>query len=284
MCGKACVDVEYLRRHVAKSHRSSTEEYVLRFELNGITPICKCGCGQSVTWHQPSKRFNEYVHGHHAQFRRKSDEEKSKIGRANAINMTRYMQEHPEIATLRGQQLMTGATPESKHRATLGMKRFWSSDSPETKAARSAASHRAIDLLSQGKIGPQAPFKRTWMTNPFTGKEELMHSSWEAAFLDKCYKEQYPVTKVHDLKIPYIAPDGSEHIYIPDFIGLEDKDVFEVKGHMTATDVAKLNALIDWAKENDHQVVFWRPDGWEILWSPDPNFNFKGYLSFDGCV
>ena len=255
MCGKECVDVEYLRRHVAKSHRSSTEEYVLRFELNGVLPICKCGCEQTVTWHQPSKRFNEYVHGHHAQFRRKSDEEKAKIGKANSINMIRYMS-NPEHAKLKSEQLRRGWTPETRGKIAASVHRFWSSDSPETKSARHAASLRAIDLLSQGKIGPQAPFKRVWMTNPFTGEEEYMHSSWETAFLEKCYKEQYPVTKVHDLKIPYVAHDGTDHFYVPDFIGLEENVVFEIKGMLRENDDRKLAALQQWADTNAYEVVF----------------------------
>lgn len=79
ICEKHCVDLEFLRRHVAKSHKISTKDYVLMFELNGVIPRCLCGCSNVVTWHQPSKRFNTYVHGHHAQFRRKSEEEKQKL-------------------------------------------------------------------------------------------------------------------------------------------------------------------------------------------------------------
>lgn len=242
ICEKLCVDLEFLRRHVAKSHRVTTKEYVLRFELKGISPVCNCGCGKIVTWHQSTKRFNEYVHGHHAQFRRKTDSEKAKIGQANSVNMKRYMKEHPDVVKQKISQLMSGRTNETYEKVSRSVRAFWSSDSPLTHQRRREASDRAIVLLEQNKIGPRAPFKCCWHDNPFTGKEEYMHSSWETSFLMRCINDGYPVTKQHGIVIDYQQSDGTWHRYLPDFKAIEENVLFEVKGVMTENDELKLRA------------------------------------------
>ena len=93
------------------------------------------------------------------------------------------------------------------------------------------------------------------MTNTFTGKDEWMHSSLEAAFLDRCILEGYPVTNAHGLRITYVSHDGTEHQYVPDFVALHEHVVFEVKGLMREDDDRKLVALREWAIANGREVV-----------------------------
>lgn len=109
---------------------------------------------------------------------------------------------------------------------------------------------RACDLLEQGKIGPQAPYKTEWKMNPFTGKEEYMHSSWETRFLDQCIERGVPITKQHNVRIPYVDPNGQERIYIPDFLTLDGKMLYEVKGYTTDVDYEKWNALTQWCLQH----------------------------------
>lgn len=118
-------------------------------------------------------------------------------------------------------------------------------------------SERACDLLEQGKIGPQAPYKAEWKLNPFTGREEYMHSSWETRFLDECVERGIPVTKQHGIRIPYVDPNGLERMYIPDFITLDSRVIYEVKGYETEVDREKWRATLRWCLDNDtrHEVV-----------------------------
>ncbi len=252
-CSDVFNSVEQVRRHL-RSHSMTTQEYSLKWDHGNMVPTCKCGCGQETTWNIALKDYAGFVHGHHAWGRKKSNEEKRKIGDKNRANMKRYMQEHPDVAQQRGRDLWSGMTPEAKQRGIDGMKRFWSSDSELTRQRRDEASLRAVALLEENKIGPRAPFRQMWVDNPFTGKAEYMHSSWETAFLTRCIAEGYPVTKQHGIVIDYQQIDGSWHRYVPDFKALEEDVLFEVKGNLTENDELKLRA----AEALGHEVVLVR--------------------------
>lgn len=250
-CGEECSSDEFLRRHVRR-HKMTAQEYSLKWVYDGKVPLCKCGCGKETSWNNARKAYAEFVLGHHAWGRKKSDEEKRAIGAANSVNMTRFMTEHPEYAKEKGRQLRSTWTPEKEANRIAATRRAYAN---LTSEQRQRFRDHALRLLDEGLIGPQAPFKTEWVVNPFTERKEYMHSSWETSFLDRCIKEGYPVSKTHDLRIPYMAHDGSEHVYVPDFVALEDKVVFEIKGLMRENDDAKLQALDEWADRNGYEVV-----------------------------
>lgn len=138
------------------------------------------------------------------------------------------------------------------------MRRFWSSGSPLSRQRRKEASDRAVVLLEQGIIGPQAPFKAEWVENPFTGRKEYMHSSWETSFLSACVAAGLPVTKSHSVRVPYVGLDGTDHVYVPDFVTLDrwaDRTLYEVKGQRTPTDDLKEAACQRWCDDNGHKLV-----------------------------
>ncbi len=236
------------------------QEYSLKHHYDNVEPICKCGCGQKTAWNVASKGYAEFVLGHHAWGRKKSDDEKRRIGEKNSENMKRYMESHPDVAKQRGLDLNSGMTPEARERGIAGMKRFWSSNSPLTHQRRREASDRAVILLGENKIGPRAPYKQMWVDNPFTGKAEFMHSSWETNFLMRCIGEGYPVTKEHSIVIDYQQADGSWHRYLPDFKSIEENVLFEVKGNMTENDKLKLDA----ARSAGYEVVLVRDSYSEV--------------------
>lgn len=140
-------------------------------------------------------------------------------------------------------------TPEIRKRSAKTNAENW--QKPESAAKRKLQTERAIILLEQGKIGPQAPYKAEWKLNPFTGKEEYMHSSWESRFLDECVEQNVPVTKQHGVRIAYTDPNGLERTYIPDFLTLDGKTLYEVKGYETETDREKWHATMSWCLAND---------------------------------
>jgi hypothetical protein len=48
--------------HISQTHNISVEDYILKYEFNGVHPTCKCGCGSPVT----IRRYDvmDYVDGH----------------------------------------------------------------------------------------------------------------------------------------------------------------------------------------------------------------------------
>ena len=239
-CSKEFDSYESILRHV-KTHGMKACDYVLKWKYDNKTPLCHCGCSQNTGWNVAKRDFTKFIHGHHATGRIKSDEEKAKIGKKNAVNMKRWMSMHPEVAKKKLKQLESGRTSDTYRKVSESIHQFWAT-SPEAASLRKEASDRAVKLLEQGLIGPHAPFKTEWKLNPFTGAEEFMHSSWETAFLDACVSRGHRVTKVHGITIPYTHPDGSARTYVPDFLAPDDGILYEVKGRHDEVDDAKWEA------------------------------------------
>jgi hypothetical protein len=147
--------------------------------------------------------------------------------------------------------------PEKNMNLREGQRRGWSND-PERKAD---LLRRNFEMLEAGLIGPHAPFKTQWILNPFTGKEEFMHSSWETSFLESCISRGHRVTKAHGITIPYSHPDGTVHTYVPDFYAFDDSVLYEVKGRHDEVDTAKWDAAAAFCEEKG-----WR---FEVLFQDD---------------
>lgn len=54
-----------ISQHYRKTHGMKSEDIRILVYNNGITPVCKCGCGADVTWNHKEDRFNSYKHGHY---------------------------------------------------------------------------------------------------------------------------------------------------------------------------------------------------------------------------
>jgi len=245
-CDKEVDSVEFLFRHL-RTHSISSKDYILKWKYGGKIPLCVCGCNGKNNWNVALRDFTRFIQGHHATGRIKSDEEKAKIGSKNAENMKRWMAKHPEVAKRKIKELQKGRTPEVYKRISESVHRFWAT-SPFAATLRKEASDRAVRLIAENKIGPQAPYKREYKFNPFTNQEEYMHSSWETAFMDTCIARGYPVTKDHGITIPYTHPDGSQRTYVPDFYAFDDRVLYEVKGRHDDVDEAKWEAADVWCK------------------------------------
>ena len=240
-----------LASHVLSAHGTSYESYLLEHDFNNIKPKCECGCGMDVPFSRSQgMRFLRYIHGHSARIEgRLTAESKAKIGEKNRENLKKMFENNPELGPARNRSLNSGITPEVRKRSAKTNAENW--QKPESAEKRKLQTERAINLLEQGKIGPQAPYKAEWKLNPFTGKEEYMHSSWETRFLDECIERNIPVTKQHGIRIPYVDPNGLERTYIPDFLTLDGKTLYEVKGYESETDREKWHATMTWCLHND---------------------------------
>lgn len=67
ICGTHCKNRKSLAMHLSKRHKEyNTEKYTLKFKLNDVPLLCKCGCGKETNWSGAKARFNQYVTGHNS--------------------------------------------------------------------------------------------------------------------------------------------------------------------------------------------------------------------------
>jgi hypothetical protein len=248
ICGKQFIR---LAAHVSSAHEIAYDSYLLKYEFGGVNPKCACGCGRDTPFSRSQgMRYLKYIHGHSARIEgRLTEESKARIGEKNRENLIRRAKEKQDEYREQAVFMRGHITPEVRKRSAKTNSENW--HKPESAEKRKRQTDRACELLEQGKIGPQAPYRAEWKLNPFTGREEYMHSSWETKFLDECAERGVPVTKQHGVKIPYIDPNGHERTYIPDFLSLDGKTLYEVKGYETETDRSKFRAAMAWCLQND---------------------------------
>ena len=272
-CGTECGSSSGLSYHV-RTHGMAYIDYIVKHEYGGTWPNCTCGvklpykrggfprfCSKSCA----SSGANNPMHGKKGEncpnygLKRSNEQLKNySLGAKKRWeihgDMLRNMMKTPEYREAQSKaNLHSYKTSNRAKKVSESIHRFWAT-SPLADSLRKEASDRAVRLLADNKIGPQAPFKTQWKHNPWTGKQEYMHSSWESAFLDTCISRSYPVTKDHGITIPYRHPDGSTHTYVPDFYAFEDRVIYEVKGRHDETDVAKWEAAEEWC--GDHGMSF----------------------------
>ena len=260
-----------LGRHVRKVHGIEWDSYLVKHHHGGTWPICKCGCGEKIKWKKGG--FPKFQYGHQA--RGKNNSMSGKKGKDNPNYGKIRTKEHREkyrkaaqkrwdenyderVSILRTPEyrekqriagIETASRPEVKEKKSRASKNWWVQNPEKREEYRD----RAIALLEQGKIGPQAPFKAELKFNPFTQQDEYMHSSWETRFLDECVERDHPVTKKHEIRIPYTDPNGIQHIYVPDFLSVSGSQLFEVKGQETPIDEIKYQAASSWCTQNSKE-------------------------------
>lgn len=64
ICEKLFNDYDGLRKHVGRTHKVNSYQFYVDFYLNGIWPVCKCGCDEKVKWSKQRKGFRDFVAGH----------------------------------------------------------------------------------------------------------------------------------------------------------------------------------------------------------------------------
>lgn len=63
-CNKELETYDALRRHTGRVHKISSIDFFVEYNLSGIWPVCKCGCGGKVKWSYRLKGFCDYCQGH----------------------------------------------------------------------------------------------------------------------------------------------------------------------------------------------------------------------------
>lgn len=252
-CNESFETNSQVARH-QRSHKQTYKDYILKWKYNNTKPLCKCGCNRETSWNVASKDFTEYVHGHHAWGRKKSDEEKRKIGRKNSVNMKRYYSENKDEA-LKKVALMNAAhtpetekkriestkrtyenmTQEEKEKFSIHAKKLWSESrdtmieahDKATETFKNRAENGEYDFeernqkisesITQRYLDGGFEWSRGTYQSTKTGKSIHYRSSWElelATILDND-----PNVKTWEYEwesIPYTI-DGVTKNYIPDF-------------------------------------------------------------------
>jgi len=65
-CNKVFETLDSLRRHRSQKHSINAEQTYVDYNLNGIKPKCKCGCGEKPKYLGIDVGYREYKHGHGA--------------------------------------------------------------------------------------------------------------------------------------------------------------------------------------------------------------------------
>lgn len=262
-----------LARHMKTKHDLTWVDYLVKYEHSGVHPTCECGCGERIKWKKGG--FSRFINGHQSrgEFNSMSGRKGEDNPNTGKMRTSEMKERYAEAARKRWsdpsdvrreiiqseeyREKMSrsskeaGSRPSTRQKRSKASKQWWQ-ENPEM---RKVWSDRAIRLLDEGKIGPQAPFKCEWVHNPFTDQQEYMHSSWETRFLQECVNREEPVTKKHDIRIPYVDPNGLDKVYIPDFIALDTSKLYEIKGLETDTDHCKYEAAVKWCYERGVEFV-----------------------------
>jgi len=237
ICNQTFETGKKLSNHISSNHKIDSIEYTIKCCYNGIRPLCK-NCGKET----------RYVAFSFKQFCKDCSHVAEKLGgqkggKAPAWNSGLTKETDERLAK-------QAAAQTGENNA------FWGRQHTETsiQKMRVKQTSNAIRLMSEGKIGPKK-YKSCFKFNPFTQKDEWMHSSWETKFLDECINENIPVYKNAKFTISYIAKDNIERQYVPDFLTLDDSTIYEVKGVCTDADLLKFDAAKKWCDERNMKFI-----------------------------
>lgn len=177
ICGN---DFDRLSSHVKRTHGLEYENYLIKYIYNDIRPLCACGCGQETFFTKSQgESFKKFIHGHHAKGRKKSDEEKVKIGKKNSENMKKFLSENPDILKERIINIQIGKTEETERKRILSIKKYYENYSEEERLVKSNVSkllwkeNREMMLTGVGKA------KETWKENHKNGLHKTGTEEWK---------------------------------------------------------------------------------------------------------
>jgi hypothetical protein len=68
-CEKSFEKYSSLSKHVSRQHKIVFDQFYVDYNLNGVWPTCKCGCGQKLKWSRQLKGFRSYSAGHQSRIK-----------------------------------------------------------------------------------------------------------------------------------------------------------------------------------------------------------------------
>jgi very-short-patch-repair endonuclease len=85
ICGKKSNNINGLRSHNIQKHNVSAEDTYIAYVLDGITPKCQCGCGESPSFISITKGFYIFIQSHHNRVPGKNNYQKNPETHQKAI-------------------------------------------------------------------------------------------------------------------------------------------------------------------------------------------------------
>lgn len=79
-----------LRKHMGRKHKINSTFFYVEFYLNGIWPLCKCGCGEKVKWSSLKGKFCELKHGHYSRIHNNWGHNKDAIKKSAETRRLQY--------------------------------------------------------------------------------------------------------------------------------------------------------------------------------------------------
>lgn len=64
LCSKKFEKYTSLSSHMVRTHKLDSVQFYVDYNLNGVWPLCKCGCSEKVKWSAILKKFCSYKQGH----------------------------------------------------------------------------------------------------------------------------------------------------------------------------------------------------------------------------
>lgn len=288
-----------LARHMRK-HKMLYQEYVLKWKYGGIAPKCKCNCNQETSWNVALKDYAGFVVGHHAWGRKKTDEEKKKIGEKNSVNVKKYWKANPELAKQRNKLMRLSHTEESEKRRKQTLRNTYANMSDEQLQRFSEHTHELWNngVLREAHVKASETFKKRSIAGEydFTERNKNLSKSITQKYLDGGFKwarghytssktgatiyyrsdweRQYAMILDNDpavtyweyefTSIPYVF-EGIERNYIPDFhVIIDQKDMLiEVKPislQNVAKNIQKRLAAEEFCKLRGWVYQEWSPE------------------------
>lgn len=191
-CDKEFEKYDSLRRHVSRMHKKHSSEVYIEYKLDGISPTCKCGCGETPEWH--SGQFREYVHGHNARNNYNAD-------KRNRTMMERY---GSKIAPKTLQRLKDDLDKGSRGFGSKKFKKYLEREGVDSASQLPSVRTKATKNLLEGHYN--------YIREQWKDEVELLFSSDEYVGSDdyeqyqfkckKCYSEfEHPV-KLAGLEFP----------------------------------------------------------------------------------
>lgn len=263
ICSEVIPTKYKLINHIKKLHAMTWVEYVKRSAHDGITPMCKCECGQETSINGHNERFNDYIQGHNRI--ELSQEAKQTIGQKNSLNMIRYHAQHRDEAIQKAAKMRQHLTPDVVERRNASVRKAL--QDPEFKALVSknsklmwnnkelleqAAEKRKYTWHERNATGAYDDMKqklskmmtqkllnneRIWQQGTYEPKKSIgpcrYKSSWELEGmrqLDAC--SAIDNWRYEKLSIPYIDPKGQKRRHIPDFqieLATGERAIIEIK-------------------------------------------------------
>jgi len=65
-CDREFETIDTIRRHRVRVHKINAEQTYIDYVLDGVPPVCKCGCGEKTGFLSIQKGFVDFVWGHAA--------------------------------------------------------------------------------------------------------------------------------------------------------------------------------------------------------------------------